>query len=94
VRGGGRVIVAFSGKRAARAIASSARSTSVRGIRVGDSLRELRRKGGRRLAGDLFVSHGVVFGVSGKRVRFVAVAERALVRHPRLLQSYLSAIEL
>lgn len=100
VRGGGRVLVAFTRRGDARLIASTAPKTSARGVTPGDRLAEVKRKfrGARRVGGNLWEagsgSTRTVIGLRAGRVHFAAVVDRRLLESRRLMKSYLSAIDL
>lgn len=94
VRGGGKAIAVFSRNGGALFAASTARGHRRGAARPGISLRTLkrifRRAGLRRVRGQVYVvrrgsSRGLVLGVRGRRVRYIAVADRVLLRSPRLL---------
>ena len=94
VVGGGSVLVSFSPNQRALVIASTARRHIVRGIHRGSTIRALRRRvrNARRPRGRrYFVSRSrrLVFGTKRRRVAWVAVADRQLVRDPALLSVYL-----
>ncbi|MFL5893880.1 MAG: hypothetical protein ACJ76Z_02050, partial [Thermoleophilaceae bacterium] len=99
VRGGGRILVAFSKRGDARLIASTAPTSSARGITVGDSVREIRRKyrDSRRLSGGLMLSHDgstrIVFTLTGKHVHSIAVVDRRLLKSRVLMRRYLAAVD-
>jgi hypothetical protein len=93
VAGGGTVTVVFSrtGGGVARLAFTTARGHRAGGIGAGSPLASLRRRfpHARRQAGGVYRVGTVVFGVRRGRVRFAGVADRALVRRPRLLAAFL-----
>jgi hypothetical protein len=99
VVGGGSVLVAFAPNQKAQLVASTARGHAARRIHRGSTIRALRRKfhGLRRPKGRrYFVSRSkrLVFGTSRRRVAWVAVADRKLVKDPSLLSVYLERVGL
>jgi hypothetical protein len=93
-RSSGRVSAVFSRRGRVALIATTARSHGNRGVRPGASARALRRAYARRQA----VGRGLyranrssprLIGIRKGRVRFVAVADRALLRSRRALRRYL-----
>jgi N-acetylglucosamine-6-sulfatase len=85
--------VAFSADGRARLVATTAPVRGARGVRRGTSLALLRRvyPDAHRLSKKLLASKrrgGLLFGVRGTRVRFVAVASRQLRRDPRALARF------
>jgi hypothetical protein len=100
VRGGGRILAAFPRHGRVQLIASTAPSSSSRGVRVGDSLRRVEHshRDLRRLTGRIWQSGSgstrVLFALRGGRVHLVAVVDRRLLDSRRLVQSYLSAVDL
>ena len=93
------MLVALSNRGFARLVVSTARGARVRGVRRGSSLRTARGvyPGARRVGRGLYAtssSSPIVFGVKGRRVRFVAVADRRLVRSRGALRAYLRRLRL
>jgi hypothetical protein len=94
VAGGGTVRVAYSRAGRALLVVTTARAHHSRRVRPGTSLRALRRSfplgraigRGVRRAGR---RSRVVAGVRGRRVRYLAVAGRRLLRRPRELRAFL-----
>ena len=101
VRGGGKVLILFSKRKRALFLVSTARRHG-RGLihpraRFRRVRRAYRRRYGRRglrhVRGGIWVvrrgrARGRVFGVRGRRIRYVAVADRRLLRRRRLLVLY------
>jgi len=106
VRGGeARSAAVFDRRRRLRVAATNAPGHTRRGVGPGDSVRALQRRFGKRLRrlspGVLMVRapkssrSRVIFGVRGAKVRYVAVADRRLVKKKRvLLRSYLRPAKL
>jgi hypothetical protein len=98
VGGGGRLLVALTGRNRSALIATTARGHAARGVRRGSSLRALRRAypSARRVTRRLWQdgSTGILFGVKSGRVRFVAVVDRRLFGERRSLERHLRAIRL
>jgi hypothetical protein len=92
VRGGGRVLVAFSGRDAARLVVTTAHRRAR--IGRGSRLSTLSRRNPRRMGGGFYRTGQVVFRVRRGRVQYVAVADRGLVRSTRLLRRYLRQLRL
>jgi hypothetical protein len=93
VRGGGRVVAVWSSRGRLRLVASTAPRHAARGVRTGSTFRAARRAfpGLRRVRAGVYGHRGsqTALGVRSGRVRFVALAERGLLRAPRLLRAYL-----
>ncbi len=97
VKGGGKVLIAFSAKGTVQLAATTAKGHRRMRIGRGATERALRRAFGRRVrsagSGLRRISGGssrqVVFGVRRGRVTFVAVANRALIADRRALRSQL-----
>jgi alpha-glucosidase (family GH31 glycosyl hydrolase) len=93
VNRGGSVRAAFDRRGRALLVASTAPRHGARGVRRLTSFRTLRRRFGslRRVAGGLYRAgprSRRFFGVRRGRVRYVAVADRRLLRSPRALRRY------
>jgi N-acetylglucosamine-6-sulfatase len=89
----GSAYVAFSPAGRVRLVATTAPTRGARGVRRGSRLARLRRAypHARRLSRGLVTASRrsrLVFGMSGSRVRFVALADHALRRDPRPLARY------
>jgi hypothetical protein len=93
VKGGGKVVAAFSKKGAVTLVASTAPGSVLRGIRVGSSFGTAKKRLGlRRLAAGIYRSKtGALVLVRGKRVRGLGVAQRSL--GVRAVKRYLAAID-
>ncbi|MBW3607348.1 MAG: glycoside hydrolase [Actinobacteria bacterium] len=97
VNGGGSVVTAFDAKGRVSLAATTARGHRRSKIGRGSSVKALKKQFGRRLrsagAGVRRVasgpSRGVLFGVRGEKVTFVAVADRALLRKRAALTTQL-----
>jgi hypothetical protein len=93
VRGGGRVVAVWSPRGRLRLIASTAPRHAARRVRPGSPLAAARRRfpGLRRLGSGVYAHRPtrVALGVRSGRVRYLALADRALLRSPRLLRAYL-----
>jgi len=90
----GRVSAAFSRKGSAVLATTTARAHGNRGVRPGSSVRTLRRAypRGRALGKGLYRANlrsPRLFGVRKGRVRFIAVADRRLLRNGRALRHHL-----
>jgi hypothetical protein len=99
VRPRGSVYVAFSKAGRVRLVATTARTRGTRRVRRGTRLARLRRayRHTRPLSRRLLAASRrsrLIFGVRGNRVRFVALADRGLRRHPRALARYLRLVGL
>lgn len=98
VRGGGRVLIAFSPAGSARLVATTARGHRIRGIGRGSSSRALRRvfPRARALRGGLILGRAgrarLLFVARGGHVRLVAALDAGLYRNPRLFRRYLHFI--
>ena len=92
VRGGGKVVVAFTSRGRAALIAATATNHGARHLSPGDSLRRLRRVlgGEGQPVRGLWRAPGsrAVFLVRRGRVRAVMVAQRGLLKSPRRLKAY------
>jgi hypothetical protein len=99
VRGGGKVVLVFDRRKRVRLVASTARGHRRLGVGPGTPARRLLRKPAFRRGGLLPLRNGVyrlrrgtsrrnVFGVRRGRVRFVAVADRKLLRRRGALVRY------
>ena len=94
VRGGGELRVAFPRRGGARLVATTARGHRRRGLGARMRLATVRRAYPRtyRIGRRLYAasrSSRVVFGVRRGRVRFVAVADRRVLKRTRVLRRYL-----
>ena len=97
VKGGGKVLIAFSSKGRVQLAATTAKGHRRLRIGKGSTERSLRRAFGRRLrsagSGVRRIAGGpsrqVVFGVRRGRVTFVAVADRSLIANRKALRSQL-----
>jgi hypothetical protein len=96
VRGGGRLVVAFSKRGRARLVVTTARRHRARRVRRGARLRTVLRTypRARRVSRGLYVvrrrrAGSLVIGIGRRRVRFVAVTARRDARSPRRLRVFL-----
>jgi hypothetical protein len=87
VRRGGKVLVAFSSRDAARLVVTTAHRRAR--IGRGSRLSTLSRRHPRRMGRGFYRTGRVVYRVRRGRVQYVAVADRRLIRSPRLLRRYL-----
>jgi hypothetical protein len=98
VRGGGKFIAVFNKRKRLVFLATTAKRHKRGRLHPGTLLRRLRRHYGRRgvrtVKGKVIVvrrgraNRNLVFGVRGRRVRYIAVADRKIVRSRRLLIRY------
>jgi hypothetical protein len=97
VKGGGSALVAFDKKGRVRFLATTAKRHRRLKIGRGSTVKALRKRFGSRLRtvskGILRVrtgtSRGIVFGIRGTRVRYVVLADRALLKSKRRLRTQL-----
>jgi len=99
VAGGGRVLAAFDKRDRVAFVASTARRHRANGLGPGASLRRLegRYPFVRRVRPQLEIAGSknsrIVFGVKLDRARFVAVADRSVLRSPQRVRAYLRALK-
>jgi hypothetical protein len=94
----GRVGIVFNRRKRALFIAATSRRYKLRGLHPRSRVRTLKRKfhgrrGLRRLRGGIYkVRRGkwkfAIFGTRRGRIRYIGLADRKLLRHPRLLFKY------
>jgi FG-GAP-like repeat len=98
VKGGGRVLVAFSPKGRVRLVATTARRHGHGKLRRGSGKKTYRKVKMRRIGRGLYTgrrrSGRVVFRIKRGKVTFVALADRKLARRPRDLRIYVRMVGL
>lgn len=98
VKGGGSVLIAFSTKGRARLVAATARGYRARRVGRGATLARARRayRGARTLGSRILVDRrrGIVIGLKNRKVRYIAGADRQILRSRRSVRAYLRVVKL